>query len=72
LRAFRAAAGKEILRLHEKLSFTLLYVTHNDDEAFEIGTRVILMRDGQVARMSSPVEIRREIAAGAGEAPLFS
>lgn len=44
---------KEILRLHEKFLFTLLYVTHSRDEAFEIGTRVILMRDGQIQKIGT-------------------
>ncbi len=34
---------KEILRLHEKLGFALLYVTHSRDEADEIGTRTVAM-----------------------------
>ncbi|MEO8157563.1 MAG: ABC transporter ATP-binding protein [Betaproteobacteria bacterium] len=37
---------REILRLHGELGFTLLYVTHNHDEAAEIGSRVISMREG--------------------------
>ncbi len=37
----------EILRLHHDLGFTLLYVTHSHEEAFEIGSRVLLMRDGR-------------------------
>ena len=32
---------KEILRLQEKLGFTMVYITHNRDEAFEIATRVL-------------------------------
>jgi iron(III) transport system ATP-binding protein len=32
---------EEILRLHAKLGFTLVYVTHGQEEAQEIGTRVI-------------------------------
>jgi ABC-type sugar transport system ATPase subunit len=32
---------KEILRLHDDLEFTLLYVTHNRTEAQELGTRII-------------------------------
>jgi ABC-type sugar transport system ATPase subunit len=31
----------EILRLHAELGFTLVYVTHNQEEAREIGTRTI-------------------------------
>ncbi len=34
---------KEILRLQEKLGFTLLYVTHDREEAGEIASRVVRM-----------------------------
>ena len=36
-----AVLRKEIIRLQEKLGFTLLYVTHNQEEAFEIGTQFL-------------------------------
>jgi ABC-type sugar transport system ATPase subunit len=62
---------REILRLHEKLSFTLLYVTHSRDEAFQIGTRVILMREGQIEKMGSPAEFRTHFEATAGDPSLF-
>ncbi len=39
---------KEILRLQEKLSFTLLYVTHDRNEAFDIATRIVIMDKGSV------------------------
>ncbi|HNX36317.1 MAG TPA: ABC transporter ATP-binding protein [Kiritimatiellia bacterium] len=39
---------KEILRLQEKLGFTLLYVTHDREEAFDIAMRVVLMKNGLV------------------------
>ncbi|MBI3319122.1 MAG: ABC transporter ATP-binding protein [Candidatus Omnitrophica bacterium] len=42
---------QEILKLHQALGFTLLYVTHNPDEAFEIGTRLVVMRHGTIERM---------------------
>jgi iron(III) transport system ATP-binding protein len=38
----------EILRLHAALGFTLIYVTHNREEAVDIGSRVIAMRDGRI------------------------
>ena len=46
----------EILRLHRSLGFTLLYVTHDRQEAFEIGTRVVLMRSGAIERTGSVSE----------------
>jgi ABC-type Fe3+/spermidine/putrescine transport system ATPase subunit len=38
----------EILRLHAALGFTLIYVTHSREEAIDIGTRVIAMREGRM------------------------
>jgi len=38
----------EILRLHAELGFTLVYVTHNRDEAAEVGSRVISMHQGRL------------------------
>ncbi|WP_457593651.1 ABC transporter ATP-binding protein [Hydrogenimonas sp.] len=37
-----------ILRLHGKLGFTLVYVTHNKEEAKEIGSRIVKMRAGSL------------------------
>ena len=39
---------KEILRLQKKLSFTLVYVTHNREEAFAIASKVVLMSQGSI------------------------
>jgi iron(III) transport system ATP-binding protein len=39
---------KEILRLHEALGFTLLFVTHDREESTELGTRVVFMRSGRI------------------------
>ncbi len=40
---------KEVVRLQEKLGFTLFYVTHDREEAFSIAQTVVVMRKGQVA-----------------------
>jgi len=37
---------KEIIRLQEKFGFTLVYVTHNTEEAEEIGSRIIRLQQG--------------------------
>ncbi len=39
---------KKIVSLQKKLGFSLLYVTHNKEEAKEIGERIILMKDGVI------------------------
>ena len=39
---------REVLRLHAELGFTLLYVTHSGEEAADVGSRVISMRQGKL------------------------
>ncbi len=39
---------QEILRLHGKFGFTLLYVTHSRDEADALGARTIFLREGHI------------------------
>ena len=39
---------KDILRLHGELGFTLVYVTHNRDEAKDLGTRIIHLKSGLI------------------------
>lgn len=38
----------EILRLQDELGFTMVYVTHNRDEAAALGTRTIRLRQGRI------------------------
>ena len=39
---------KEIRRLQGELEFTLVYVTHNRDEAKDLGTRTMHLRNGRI------------------------
>jgi iron(III) transport system ATP-binding protein len=39
---------EEIMRLHGDLGFTLVYVTHNREEAQQLGTRTIYLKQGRV------------------------
>jgi len=48
---------EELKILHNKLGFTLIYVTHDRFEAVEIGDRVALMKDGEVVQVGRPVEL---------------
>lgn len=50
---------KEILRLQKEISFTLLYVTHNREEAFEIGSRIVVMSHGKIERIGPVDHIRQ-------------
>jgi len=50
---------KEILQLQENLGFTLLYVTHDRNEAFDIASRVLFMRKGRVEYEGTVEEARK-------------
>jgi ABC-type sugar transport system ATPase subunit len=44
---------REILTIQAQLGFTLLYVTHNREEAADIGTRIVIMKKGSVNEIRS-------------------
>jgi ABC-type Fe3+/spermidine/putrescine transport system ATPase subunit len=51
-----ARLRREIVRLHQELGFTLVYVTHGREEALEIGTRLVVMDRGAIAWQGTPGE----------------
>ncbi|NMM43103.1 ABC transporter ATP-binding protein [Rhodospirillaceae bacterium KN72] len=44
----------EIKRLHAELGVTMLYVTHDQDEALTMSDRIVLMRNGRIEQQGSP------------------
>ncbi len=42
---------KELLRLQEEFQITLLYVTHDRDEAFSLATKIVVMEDGRIQKL---------------------
>jgi len=53
----RATMREEIARLHKKLRTTTVYVTHDQMEAMTLADRIVLMKDGQIEQVGSPVDI---------------
>jgi glycine betaine/proline transport system ATP-binding protein len=47
----------ELLELQEKLKKTIIFITHDLDEALKIGDRIALMKDGQIVQMGTPEDI---------------
>ncbi|MDQ1911952.1 glycine betaine/L-proline ABC transporter ATP-binding protein ProV [Paenibacillus sp. GD4] len=47
----------ELLDLQEKMKKTIVFITHDLDEALRIGDRIALMKDGSVVQVGTPEEI---------------
>jgi ABC-type sugar transport system ATPase subunit len=47
----------EIARLHKELNCTTIYVTHDQVEAMTLGDRIVIMKDGIVQQIGSPLEV---------------
>jgi len=47
----------EILRLHHNLEATIVYVTHDQVEAMTMGSRIVVMKDGLVQQVDSPIDL---------------
>lgn len=45
-------------QLHEKMKITTVFVTHDMNEAFELGDRIAVMRNGQVVQIDTPQGIK--------------
>jgi sulfate transport system ATP-binding protein len=44
-------------RLHDELHVTSVFVTHDQEEAFEVSDRVVIMNKGRIEQIGSPAEI---------------
>ncbi|QQK80151.1 betaine/proline/choline family ABC transporter ATP-binding protein [Salicibibacter cibi] len=47
----------ELVRLQKEINKTIVFVTHDIDEALKIGDQIILMRDGEVEQKGTPNEL---------------
>ena len=47
----------ELLRLQEELHKTIVFITHDLNEALKLGDRITIMQDGKVAQIGSPEDI---------------
>ena len=50
----------EIAKLHQRLQATIIYVTHDQVEAMTLGTRIVVMKDGIMQQVDSPVKLYNE------------
>jgi multiple sugar transport system ATP-binding protein len=47
----------EISKLHTRLEATMVYVTHDQIEAMTMGDRIVVMRDGRILQIDSPLNL---------------
>ncbi|MCL2396956.1 MAG: sn-glycerol-3-phosphate ABC transporter ATP-binding protein UgpC [Defluviitaleaceae bacterium] len=53
----RVQMRTEISKLHQKLKTTFVYVTHDQIEAMTLGTRIVVMKDGIIQQVDSPINL---------------
>jgi glycine betaine/proline transport system ATP-binding protein len=47
----------EVIRLHHELGKTMVFVTHDLQEALKLGDRILIMRDGEIVQIGAPDEV---------------
>ncbi len=53
----RVQMRSEISRLHKELHATIIYVTHDQVEAMTMGDRIVVMKDGSVQQIDTPLKL---------------
>ena len=55
--ALRVNTRLEIARLHQRLGTTMIYVTHDQVEAMTLADKIVVLRDGRIEQVGSPIEL---------------
>jgi len=53
----RVQMRTELSKLHDRLQTTMIYVTHDQVEAMTMGDRIVVMRDGFIQQVDSPLNL---------------
>ena len=53
----RAELRGWLRRLHDEIHLTTVFVTHDQDEAFEVADRVVVMNQGKIEQVGAPAEV---------------
>ena len=54
----RKSLQEEILKIHKEFNMTIVFVTHDIKEALKLGTKVIVMDNGEIIQMGTPDKIK--------------
>jgi multiple sugar transport system ATP-binding protein len=60
--ALRVRTRGELIQQHQRLSATMIYVTHDQVEAMTMGTRICVMNHGRVVQVGRPLDVYRDPA----------
>ena len=55
--ALRAEMRIEIARLHQRLGATMIYVTHDQVEAMTLADKIVVLKDGAIQQIGSPIDL---------------
>jgi len=47
----------EVIRLHRELGKTMVFITHDLQEALKLGDRILILRDGEIVQIGTPDEV---------------
>ncbi len=47
----------EIIKIHQQVNTTFIYVTHDQTEAMTLGDRIVIMKDGTIQQIGTPFEV---------------
>src|SRR5579871_2610807 len=53
----RVATRAELIKLHQRLQTTVIYVTHDQTEAMTMGSRIAVLKDGVLQQLAVPQEV---------------
>ena len=53
----RVTMRGELIKLHQRLGCTTIYVTHDQIEAMTMASRIVVMRDGRIQQVGTPKEV---------------
>ena len=60
--ALRVSTRTELVKLHQRLAATIIYVTHDQVEAMTMGQRICIINGGKLVQVGEPLKIYREPA----------
>lgn len=55
--ALRVQMRTEIAKLHHRLGATMIYVTHDQTEAMTMADRIVVLRDGHIEQVGTPIDL---------------